>query len=218
MSRTFHDRTEAGQLLAQRLLPYAHRQDGMVLGLPRGGVLVACEVARTLQAPLDILLVRKLGVPGQEELAMGAIASGGVRILNEEVVHLFGIPEQLIEAVTAREQQELRRREWLYRGDRSAPELRGRTVILVDDGIATGATMRAAIAVVRSQQPARMVVAIPVAAPAVCHEVSAEVDEFVCLLTPEVFLGVGAWYKRFPQMTDEQVRAFLAHARQVPAG
>lgn len=213
----FRDRAEAGRKLAAHLMRYAQCADVLVLGLPRGGVPVAYEVARALQAPLDLLVVRKLGVPYQEELAMGAIASGGVCVLNEELVQTLGISEQEIEAVTAREQQELLRREQLYRGDHPAPELHGRTVILVDDGIATGATMRAAIAVVRAQQPARIVLATPVAAFSICQTLSAEVDELVCLLTPEIFLGVGAWYQRFPQITDEQVRALLARARHIPA-
>lgn len=208
----FQDRAEAGRKLAARLMAHAHRPDVLVLGLPRGGVPVAYEVARALQVPLDVLVVRKLGAPYQEELAMGAIASGGIRVLNEEVVQTLGIPEEVIEAATATEQRELLRREQLYRGERQVPELRGRTVILVDDGMATGATMRAATLVVRSQQPARVVVAIPVAAPSICQELCAEVDEVICLLTPEDFLGVGAWYKRFPQITDEYVRALLARA------
>ena len=217
MDMAFRDRTEAGQELARRLTRYAHRPDVLVLGLPRGGVPVADVVARVLRAPLDTIVVRKLGVPGQEELALGAIASGGVRVLNEELVQALGIPEQVIEAITAREQQELLRREQVYRGDRPAPELHDRTVILVDDGIATGATMRAAIVVARAQQPALLVVAIPVAADWVCQEFRAEADEVVCLLTPDFFLGVGVWYKHFPQITDEQVRDVLARARHVPA-
>lgn len=213
----FHNRAEAGKKLAAQLMPYAQRSDVLVLGLPRGGVQVAYEVARALHAPLDLLLVRKLGVPGQEELALGAIAGGGVRILNEELVQALGIPEQMVEAVTARERQELLRREHLYRGDRPAPTLSGRVVILVDDGIATGATMRAAIAVARAQQPARIVVAVPVAADWVCQEFHTEADEVVCLLTPDFFVGVGVWYKHFLQVTDDQVRDVLARAWHVPA-
>lgn len=213
----FHDRAEAGRKLAARLMPYAQHADVLVLGLPRGGVPVAYEVASALQAPLDVLIVRKLGVPGQEELALGAIASGGIRVLNEEVVQTLGIPEQVIEAITVREQQELLRREQLYRGDRPVSGLHGRVIILIDDGIATGATMRAAIAVIRSQQPARLVVAIPVAAAVVCQAVGTEVDELVCLLSPDIFLGVGVWYQHFPQISDEQVRALLARARHIPA-
>ena len=200
-----------------QLMSYAKRTDVVVLGLPRGGLPVAYEVAQKLQAPLDVLLVRKLGVPYQEELAMGALASGGVRVLNEEVVQTLGIPQEVIDAVTARERQELLRREYLCRGDHPAPDLRSQTVILVDDGIATGATMRAAIAVVRSEQPARLIVAIPVAPAGVYEALHAEADEVVCLLTPDVFLGVGAWYQHFPQITDEQVRAFLARARLISA-
>jgi putative phosphoribosyl transferase len=208
----FHDRVEAGRKLAERLKAYAQRSDVLVLGLPRGGVPVAYEVARALQVPLDLLLVRKLGVPGQEELAMGAIATGGVRILNEEVVQTFGIPDHVIEAVTASAQQELARRERLYRGDRSAPEVQDRTVILVDDGIATGATMRAAVAALRYLHPACLIVAVPVAPPPVCKALQAEADDFVCLLSPPFFLGVGAWYEHFPQMTDDEVRALLEQA------
>jgi putative phosphoribosyl transferase len=209
----FHHRAEAGQELAAQLLAYQWRPDVLVLGLPRGGVPVAFEVARALHAPLDVLLVRKLGVPDEEELAMGAIASGGVRILNQEIVRALCIPETIIEAVTAREQQELSRREHLYRGDRQASVMADRVVILVDDGIATGATMRAAIAVVRDQHPARLIAAIPVAPPSVCQVISAEVDEWVCLLMPDAFLGVGQWYQDFPQITDEQVRDLLEQSR-----
>ena len=217
MRMTFHDRKEAGQLLAQRLLHYANRPDVLVLGLPRGGVPVAYEVAQALHAPLDVMLVRKLGVPGQEELAMGAIASGGRRVLNAEVVQGLGIPPRVLEAVTAREQRELARRERLYRGDRPGFDVRGRTVILVDDGLATGATMRAAIAALRQQQPARVVVAVPVAPPSVCQELRAVADEVVCLLTPEPFFGVGAWYDDFSPTTDEEVSRLLQRPTQIPA-
>lgn len=217
MRMTFHDRNEAGQLLAQRLLHYANRPVVLVLGLPRGGVPVAYEVARALHAPLDVMLVRKLGVPGQEELAMGAIASGGKRVVNEEVVLGLGIPPQVIEAVTAQEQRELARRERRYRGNRPPLDIHGRTVILVDDGLATGATMRAAIAALRQQQPARVVVAVPVAPPSVCQELRAVADEVVCLLAPEPFFGVGAWYDDFSPTTDEEVRRLLKRATQIPA-
>lgn len=217
MERVFRNRTEAGQKLAQQLLHYANRPDVLVLGLSRGGVPVAFEVARALNVPLDIMLVRKLGVPGQEELAMGAIASGGRRVLNEEVVQGLGIPPRVIEAVTAREQQELARRERRYRGNRPGFDVRGRTVILVDDGLATGATMRAAIAALRQQQPARIVVAVPVAPPTVCQELGDAADEVACLLTPEVFLGVGQWYEDFSPTTDAEVHSLLERATRIPA-
>ncbi len=212
MNMRFHNRMEAGQLLARQLLPYANRPDVLVLGLPRGGVPVAFEVARALRAPLDTLVVRKLGVPGQEELAMGAIASGGSRVLNPEVVQELGIPQEIIEAITAREQQELDRRERRFRGNRPELDVRGRTVILVDDGLATGATMRAAIAALRQQQPARIIMAVPAAPPPVCRELGAAADEAICLLTPEPFLGVGRWYDDFSPTTDEEVRSLLDRA------
>ena len=213
----FQHRAEAGRELAAELLAYAWRPDVLVLGLPRGGMPVAFEVARALHVPLDVLLVRKLGVPGQEELALGAIASGGVRILNREVVRAFGISEHFIAAVTAREQRELARREQLYRGDWPAPAVCGHVVILVDDGVATGATIRAAIAAVRHQQPNRLIVAIPVAAPSVCRALRNEVEEVVCLLTPDTFLNVGAWYEHFPAISDQQVRDLLERSRHVLA-
>lgn len=214
----FYNRTEAGRALAARLMAYAQRPDVVVLGLPRGGMAVAYEIARALQVSLDVLLVRKLGVPGQEELALGALASGGVRVLNERVVYELAIPESIIERATANAERELTRRERLYRGHRSAPQVRGRVIILVDDGVATGATMQAAIAVVRRQRPARLVVAIPVAPPSVCAEIQAQVDEMVCLMTPEVFMGVGVWYEDFSQMTDKQVRSLLEQARKLEEG
>src|SRR5438105_4060995 len=195
----FQDRTEAGRLLASKLRKYAGRPDVMVLALPRGGVPVAAEVARALDAPLDVFLVRKLGLPGQEELAMGAIATGGVRVLNEDVVNGLRIPASVIDGVAQREQEELTRRERLYRDDRPPPEVRGRTVILIDDGLATGATMRAAAAALRRQQPARLIVAVPVGAPTTCEEFRAEADEVVCAMTPEPFLAVGFWYDDFSE-------------------
>jgi putative phosphoribosyl transferase len=218
MRRRFRDRTEAGQLLAQKLATYAHRPDVLVLALPRGGVPVAFEVAWALDAPLDLFLVRKLGVPGREELAMGAIATGGVRVLNEEVVEALRIPEEVIAVTAAREQQELRRRERLYRDDRPGPEVRGRTIILIDDGLATGSTMRAAAAALRQQQPARLIVAVPTAAPEACAEFQAEVDEVICATTPDPFYAVGLWYEDFSQTTDEQVGNLLERAAKQHAG
>src|SRR5437660_5814266 len=193
MIERFRDRREAGQVLADRLTAYAGRPDGLVLALPRGGVPVAYEVARALGAPLDVFLVRKLGVPGQEELSMGAVATGGVRVLNEQVVGALGIPPSVIEAVAAWQQQELVRRERNYRGNRPPPDVRGRTVILVDDGLATGSTMRAAIAALRQQRPARIVVAVPVGASETCAEFQNEADEAICARMPEPFYAVGLW-------------------------
>jgi putative phosphoribosyl transferase len=183
-----------------------------VLALPRGGVPVAYEVARALGAPLDVFLVRKLGVPGHEELAIGAIASGGVRVLNQELARALRIPDQMIEAIAAKEQQELERRERLYRGDRPPPDVRGRTVILVDDGLATGATMYAAVEALRQQQQARIIVAVPIAAPETCAELSEEVDEVICAVTPQPFHAVGLWYEDFSQTSDDEVRDLLARA------
>ena len=213
--RPFRDRSEAGRLLAAKLAAYANRPDVLVLALPRGGVPVAYEVARALNAPLDVFVVRKLGVPGHEELAMGAVATGGVRVLNEQVVDGLRIPDYVIDAVAAQEQQELARRERLYRGGRPPPDVRGRTVILVDDGLATGATMHAAIKALRQLQPARIVVAVPTAAPETCEALRAEVDEVICAITPEPFHAVGLWYEDFSQTTDEEVRDLLAR-RQHP--
>jgi predicted phosphoribosyltransferase len=210
----YRDRFEAGQRLATKLMTYADRQDVLVLALPRGGVPVAYEVAKALQAPLDVFIVRKLGVPGREELAMGAIATGGIRVLNETVVSMLQIPERIIDAVTAREQQELERREHLYRDDRPAPAVQDHIVILIDDGLATGSTMRAAIAALRLQHPARIVVAVPVAAPSTCEELGREVDEIVCAQTPEPFYGVGLWYQDFSQTTDEEVHDLLIQSEQ----
>ena len=211
----FRDRHEAGRRLADKLVAYAKRPDVLVLALPRGGVPVAYEVARSLQAPLDVFLVRKLGVPGYEELAMGAVATGGVRVLNDEIVNGLRIPDDVVDAVTAWQQQELARREQLYRGDRPAPDVRGRTVILVDDGLATGATMHAAIAALRRQQPARIVVAVPTAPPEMCEALRAEVDDVICAITPQPFRSVGLWYEDFSPTTDEEVRELLARAARV---
>jgi putative phosphoribosyl transferase len=208
----FSDRAEAGKHLASKLQRYANKADVLVLALPRGGVPVAFEVSRELKAPLDVFVVRKLGVPGQEELAMGAIATGGVRVLNREVIKVLGISDRLIEEVASREAEELLRRERLYRGDRPAPQIAGRIVILIDDGLATGSTMRAAIAAVRQQGPARVVVGVPVAAASTCDEFRPEVDEIVCAVTPEPFYAVGEWYENFSQTTDQETHELLRRA------
>src|SRR3982075_4277028 len=199
----YRDRTEAGKYLAAQLAHYANRDDVLVLALPRGGVPVAVEVAKALRAPLDIFLVRKLGVPGHEELAMGAIATGGVRVLNPDVVDYLGIPASVIDAVAADELRELERRERAYRGDRPEPDVRGKTVILIDDGLATGSTMRAAAAALRQQNPARIVVAVPVSAPQTCDEYRMGVDEIICAKTPEPVYGGGILQEHFYGTTDE---------------
>jgi putative phosphoribosyl transferase len=209
----FRDRTEAGQQLAQALWHYAERSDVLVLALPRGGVPVAFEVAQELNAPLDVLVVRKLGVPGQEEMAMGAIAASGVRFLNEEIVNRLQISQANIEQVAAAEQQELERREALYRAGRPAFDLRNRTVIIVDDGLATGATMKAAVMALRQHHPAHLVVAVPVASAETCQELTQTVDDVVCVKTPELFRAVGLWYEQFPQTTDQEVQDLLQAAR-----
>jgi predicted phosphoribosyltransferase len=201
---------DAGRAVAARLTAYAGREDTLVLGLPRGGVPVAYEVARALGAPLDVFLVRKLGVPGQDELAMGAIATGGVRVLNADVVGELRIPSGVIDVVSAREVAELSRRERAYRGDRSPLEIVDRVVILVDDGLATGATMRAAVRALRQGRAARIVVAVPVGARETCEDLRAEVDDLVCVSTPDPFHAVGLWYEDFSQTTDDEVRAVLA--------
>lgn len=213
MTKRFRDRTEAGRVLAERLRAYAGRPDVIVLALPRGGVPVGYEIATALGVPLDVFVVRKLGVPGQEELAMGAIATGDVRVLNDEVVEMLRIPPQIVDRVTEEEARELHRREAAYRGNRPPPDLRGRTVILVDDGLATGATMRAAVSAVKQQAPARVVIAVPTAAPQTCEEFRYEVDEVVCAMTPEPFYAVGLWYDDFSQTTDEEVHDLLERAR-----
>jgi len=195
-------------------MQYANRPDVIVLALPRGGVPVAFEVAKALRAPLDVFIVRKLGAPGRSELAMGAIASGGIRVLNEEVVQGLAIPMRVIEAATAKEERELKRRELAYRGSYSEPEARGKTVLLIDDGIATGSTIRAAICALRAQHPARLVVATPTAAASTCRELRQEVDELVALMTPEIFYGVGEWYEDFRQTSDAEVTELLQRARR----
>jgi putative phosphoribosyl transferase len=212
----FRNRRDAGRFLAKRLARYAGQPGVLVLALPRGGVPVAYEVARALGAPLDLFLVRKLGLPGHEELAMGAIASGGVQVLNERVVSQ-GIPGHIIQQVARNERRELERRERAYRGNRPPPEIRGHTVILVDDGLATGATMRAAAEALRRLGPSRLVVAVPVAAPETCEEFRGEVDEIVCGRTPEPFQAVGLWYDDFSQTTDEEVRDLLERAQRKPS-
>jgi predicted phosphoribosyltransferase len=208
----FRDRGEAGWYLASKLSPYARRPDVIVLALPRGGVPVAFEVARSLQARLDVFLVRKLGTPGREELAMGAVASGGECVFNDVVVDALGITEEEIAEAVARERQELERRERLYRDGRPAPDVRGRTVILVDDGLATGSSMRAAVAALRRRGPGRVVVAVPVGAAESCAELRGDADEVLCVVTPQPFYGVGRWYGNFSQTTDEEVRDLLARA------
>ena len=219
MDRPFANRREAGVELASKLRQYAGRDDVVVLALPRGGVPVAFEVAEALDAPLDIFLVRKLGLPGHPELAMGAIASGGVRVLNEDVVRWYDIPDRVIDAVARQEQAELERREREYRQGRTLIDLRGRTVVLVDDGLATGSTMKAAVGAVRQHGPAQVVVAVPVGAPTSCEEFADITDETVCARTPEPFSAVGQWYRDFSQTTDEEVRQLLDdHARHVRTG
>jgi len=208
----FKDRADAGRTLAARLTRYADREDVLVLALPRGGVPVAYEVAKALDAPLGVFLVRKLGVPGHEELAMGAIATGGVRVVNEDLVSYLGIPDDVIDSIAAVEQRELERREQAYRDDRAPLDVKDRIVILIDDGLATGSTMRAAAASLRLQKPARIVVAVPVSSKETCEEFRSEVDEIVCAVTPEHFQGVGVWYHDFSQTSDEEVRELLKKA------
>jgi putative phosphoribosyl transferase len=212
----FRDRAEAGRLLAELLQGYAGRDDVVVLALPRGGVPVGYEVAKALGAPLDVFAVRKLGVPGREELAMGAISSGGQLVLDRHLISSLGISKGEIQRAVAAELRELERREAAYRGGRSPPELTGKTVILVDDGLATGSTMRAAAHAVRERLPARVVVAVPVAAAQTCDEFRDDVDEIVCALTPRRFHAVGVWYEDFSQTSDEEVRELLAQAAERP--
>jgi putative phosphoribosyl transferase len=216
MLKRFEDRADAGRQLAARLT-HLRGKNTLVLGLPRGGLAVAYEVAHALKAPLDVLNVRRLGVPWQEELAMGAIAAGGVRVLNNDVIMAARITRSMLDEATALQRLELDRRERLYRGGRPAPELRGRTVILIDDGIATGATVRAAISVVRAQHPARLVLAVPIAQDSVAAELSAEVDEFVCVMRPGDLYAIGVWYEQFGQLDDSDVRAIVAMAAAEPA-
>jgi len=208
----FRDRYDAGQKLASRLQHFAGDPNVIVLALPRGGIPVAYEVARALHVPMDVFIVRKLGVPGHEELAMGAIASGAVRVLNRQVVEQLAIPQSLIESVARREEEELHRREQLYRGDLPFPDLHGKTVILIDDGLATGATIRAAAKAARHEGARRIVVAVPVASKETCQEIEAEVDEAICAVTPLGFFAVGQWYEDFRPTSDEDVRELLMKA------
>ena len=208
--RAFQDRREAGRELARLLATIENRADVVVLALPRGGVPVAYEIARALGAPLDVFLVRKLGTPGHQELAMGAIASGGIRVLNDEVVHALGIRPDQIDAVARREQAELERRDASYRGGRPLRALTGRTVILVDDGLATGSTMKAAVQAVKQQHPARVVVAVPVGAAETCRALGAIADQVICARTPSPFSAVGQWYRDFSQTSDDEVIALLS--------
>jgi putative phosphoribosyl transferase len=209
---SFADRFEAGRELAARLTSYSGQQDAVVLALPRGGVPVAYEVAVRLHLPLDVFIVRKLGVPGYEELAMGALASGGTCVLNEDLLAQIPHAKELVEGVAARERVEVERREREYRGGRPPRVLRGCTVILVDDGMATGATMRAAVQALRRQDVARVVVAVPVAAPETCAELRELADETICVLEPESFYAVGQYYRDFSQTSDDEVRRLLAAA------
>lgn len=211
----FKNRMQAGELLAYRLAAYTGRPDVIVLALPRGGVPVGFAVANKLEVPLDILLIRKLGLPGQEEYAMGAIASGGTRILQDEVLRNLKISDRVIERVTQRELHEIHRREKLYRGHRLAPQLQNRVVILVDDGLAVGSTMQVAVQVVRKANPARVIVAVPVAAPEAYKKLKPKVDEIICMSTPEPFYAVGMWYKNFGQTTDEEVKRLLHEAERM---
>jgi putative phosphoribosyl transferase len=210
----YKNRSDAGKRLAAKLHVYANRPDVVILGLPRGGIPVAFEVARKLQLPLDVFVVRKLGVPGHEELAMGAIASGGVRVLNENIVQSLNISDEVIESVARKQGEELKRREQLYRGNRPDVDVRDLTVILIDDGLATGATMRAAVQALRRQNPVSIIVAVPAAAPEACEELGEEADDIVCAITPDPFFSVGSWYEDFSQTTDEEVRQFLDLARK----
>lgn len=209
----FRDRRDAGERLARALSGFANQPDVIVLGLPRGGVPVAHEVAEALRAPLDVFVVRKLGMPWHEELAIGAIASGGVRILDRDAIRLGSVTEDQLRQVTAREQAELERRERLYRGSRPFPDLHGKTVILVDDGLATGSTMRAAVEALRQEGPAQVIVAVPVGAPDTCDALRELADDVVCAITPEPFHAVGLWYADFSETTDDEIHDLLAHAR-----
>jgi putative phosphoribosyl transferase len=212
----FTDRRHAGRVLASRLTKYAGRNDVIVLALPRGGVPVASEVASALSAPMDVFLVRKLGTPGHRELAMGAIASGGVRVVNTDVVQWYGISEAAIDRIAREEQEELERRERAYRDDRPAPDLTNKIVVLIDDGLATGSTMRAAAQAVQAHRPARVVIAVPVGAPQTCAELAVSADEVICVRMPEPFSAVGQWYLNFEQTDDAEVRELLQKSTAAP--
>jgi predicted phosphoribosyltransferase len=212
MRLPYRNRQEAGAYLAEHLAAYRDRDDVIVLALPRGGVPVAYEVARALHAPLDVFIVRKIGLPGAEEFAVGAIASGGVRLLDEDLIERYGVSRAAVDAVIAAEERELERRERQYRGDREMPDLTGKTVILVDDGLATGSTMRAAVAALKREGAARIVVGVPVAAPETCQLLEREVDEIVCAVTPQPFYAVGLWYADFSQTSDREVHELLDRA------
>lgn len=213
----YRDRTDAGRRLAAELEAYGGRDDVTILALPRGGVPVAYEVALALHAPLDVFIVRKLGTPGRPELAMGAIASGGVRVINDEIVRALGITESTIERVSRQERQEMERREAAYRGGQPALDVKGRTVILIDDGLATGATMRAAVQAVRRREPKQVIVAVPTGAAEVCAEFKHIADKILCAAMPEPFYAVGASYQQFDQTSDDEVRQSLARAREMLA-
>jgi putative phosphoribosyl transferase len=213
----FRDRTEAGRMLATTLEEYANRDDVVVLALPRGGVPVGFEVAKALNAPLDVFVVRKLGLPGQEELAMGAIASGGARVLNRDLIRALNIPEEVLDEVTREEQRELERREREYRDGRPPIDVRGKTVILVDDGLATGSSMRVAVLALKQKQSEQVIVAVPVAPADSCAEMQSVADKVVCAVTPQPFWGVGQWYEDFSQTSDEEVRELLKRAASFSA-
>ena len=218
MTERFHNRTDAGRQLAAALVRYGGRNDVVVLGLPRGGLPVAFEVAWSLDAPLDVFVVRKIGLPGHEEFGIGAIASGGVRVVDEEVLRAYGVDADTLDRITDRERRELERRERVYRDDRPFPALEDRVVILVDDGLATGSTMRAAIAALRAKRPREIVVAVPVGARETCTAIAQLADHLVCLETPDPFYAVGLWYENFDQTDDEEVHELLerAAARSAP--
>ncbi|MCZ2201845.1 phosphoribosyltransferase [Cylindrospermopsis raciborskii] len=211
MLMKFHNRIQAGKMLGESLIDYANHENLLVLALPRGGVPVGWEIAKALNAPLDVCIVRKIGVPGQKELAMGAIGAGGVRVFNRDVIATLGIDRDVIETVVSQELEELKRREQIYRGSAPPIKVENKTVILVDDGIATGATIRAAIAVLKQQKPSKIVVAIPVASASTYRELESEVDEVVCLQTPEFFSAIGFWYEDFSQTSDQEVCEILGH-------